>query len=125
MTATVGEAGVAVEDVAAASLRFAGGWLASLNYGYLLPTGSASPFGNDEPEPGIYGQQGWVRWNNHTSEVKSYSAARAAADSPWQRHEFVVPNPGGYGNAAHLAMITQQRAFRVAVHARAWLPVNV
>jgi len=102
MTATVGEEPLDIEDLAAVSLRFADGWLASLNYGYLLPTGTASPFGNDEPEPGIYGQRGWVRWNNQTQVVKSYSAV--TPDAPWQRHELVSPNPGGYGNAAWLAM---------------------
>lgn len=104
MTATVGEGDVGVEDVAAATLRFADGWLASLNYGYLLPTSAPSPFGNDEPEPGIYGHHGWVRWNNHTQIVTSYSASPAAADAPWQRHDLVSPSPGGYGNAAFLAM---------------------
>ncbi len=85
-------------------MRFADGWLASLNYGYTLPTGAPSPFGNDEPEPGIYGQDGWVRWNNHTQVAKSYSQHPGAADSPWRKHEFVSPSPGGYGRAAYLAM---------------------
>jgi predicted dehydrogenase len=104
MTATIGEEDLQIEDVAAVSLRFADGWLASLNYGYLLPTSAPSPFGNDEPEPGIYGQQGWVRWNNQTQVVKSYSAHPVAFDAPWQRLELVNPSPGGYGNAAYLAM---------------------
>lgn len=104
MTGTVGEADVAVEDIGAAALRFRDGWLASLNYGYLLPTAEMSPFGNDEPEPGIYGQQGWVRWNNHTQAVKSFSQHPAMADAPWQKHDLVSPNPGGYGRAAYLAM---------------------
>ncbi len=104
MTATAGEAAAPVEDIAAVSLQFGDGWLASLNYGYLLPTGTASPFGNDEPEPGIYGQQGWVRWNNQTQVVKSYSQHPKSGDAPWQRHEFVSPSPGGYGNAAWHAM---------------------
>ena len=36
LTATAGEAAVEVEDVAAVGLRFPGGWVASLNYGYLF-----------------------------------------------------------------------------------------
>jgi predicted dehydrogenase len=104
MTANAGVAPLDVEDIGTVSVRFADGWLASLNYGYTLPTGSPSPFGNDEPEPGIYGQDGWVRWNNHTQVVKSYSQHPAAASAPWQKHEFVGPSPGGYGLAANLAM---------------------
>ncbi len=104
LTATVGTAEVKVEDVGSATLRFRDGWLASLNYGYLLPTAEASPFGNDEPEPGIYGQQGWVRWNNHTQVLRSYSQHPAMVDAPWQQHDLVSPNPGGYGRAAYLAM---------------------
>jgi predicted dehydrogenase len=104
MTANAGEAPLEVEDIGTVSVRFADGWLASLNYGYTLPPAGTSPFGNDEPEPGIYGQDGWVRWNNHTQVVKSYSQHPRAADSPWRKHEFVSPSPGGYGRAAYLAM---------------------
>jgi predicted dehydrogenase len=104
MTATVGEADVRVEDIGAVTLRFRDGWLASLNYGYLLPTAAPSPFGNDEPQPGIYGQQGWVRWNNHTQVVTSFSQHPAMAEAPWQKHDLVSPNLGGYGRAAYLAM---------------------
>lgn len=104
MTANAGEAELGVEDIGTVSVRFADGWLASLNYGYTLPTGGPSPFGNDEPEPGIYGHDGWVRWNNHTQVVKSYSQHPASANAPWQRHELVSPSPGGYGLSAHLAM---------------------
>ncbi len=104
MTANAGVVPLDVEDIGTASLRFADGWLASLNYGYTLPTGAACPFGNDEPEPGIYGQDGWVRWSNHTQTVKSYSQHPKAARAPWQKHEFVSPSPGGYGLAANLAL---------------------
>lgn len=104
MTANAGVAPLEVEDVGTVSLRFADGWLASLNYGYTLPTAATSPFGNDEPESGIYGQDGWVRWSNHTQVVKSYSQHPASANAPWQKHEFVGPSPGGYGLAANLAM---------------------
>lgn len=104
MTANAGSAPLAVEDIGTVSVRFADGWLASLNYGYTLPAGGPSPFGNDEPEPGLYGQDGWVRWNNQTQVVKSYSQHPGAADAPWRKHELVSPSPGGYGRAAYLAM---------------------
>ena len=104
LTANTGEAAVNVEDVAAVGLRFPGGWLASLNYGYLLPTAEPSPFGDDAPEPAIYGQSGWVRWNSATDVARSYSTVPARAKSPWEMERFATPSPGGYGHAALLAM---------------------
>lgn len=104
LTATAGEAAVPVEDVAAVSLRFPSGWLASLNYGYLLPTREASPFGDDAPEPALYGQRGWVRWNSATDEARAHSIDPRWAASPWQRRNFRTPATEGYGHAAYLAM---------------------
>ena len=103
-TATAGEAAIAVEDVASAVLTFPSGWLASLNYGYLLPTAEPSPFGDDAPEPAIYGQRGWARWSGTGSEIRSYSQHPRRADSPWRQERFSTPSPGGYGHAALLAM---------------------
>ncbi|MGI8485591.1 MAG: Gfo/Idh/MocA family protein, partial [Thermomicrobiales bacterium] len=103
LTATAGSAQIAVEDVAAVNLHFPEGWLASLNYGYLLPTGEPSPFGNDAPEPALYGQQGWVRWNG-SDTARSYSADPRRADSPWRQDRFATPATAGYGHAAYLAM---------------------
>ncbi len=105
LAATVGEEKVGVEDVAAVTLRFASGWLASLNYGYLLPTREGSPFGDDAPEPALYGQQGWVRWNNMGDEARAHSADPRWAASPWQRRSFATPAAVGYGHAARLAML--------------------
>jgi predicted dehydrogenase len=103
-TGTVGVESVPVEDVAAAVLRFPSGWLASLNYGYLLPTREAPPFGDDDPEPALYGQQGWVRWSNGSGEARAYSADPRWADSPWRQARFTTPSAEGYGHAALLAM---------------------
>ena len=102
---TVGEEAVAVEDVASAVLRFPSGWLASLNYGYLLPTREAAPFGDDSPEPALYGQQGWVRWNSGTDEARAFSNDPRWAASPWQHRRFKTPAAEGYGHAARLAML--------------------
>jgi len=104
VTATAGEAQIEVEDVAAVALSFAHGWTASLNYAYLLPTAEASPFGNDEPEPALYGQQGWVRWNQARDEARAYSDDPRWAVSPWQLERFRQQPRGGYGAAAYLAM---------------------
>lgn len=104
LTATAGEARVGVEDVAAVSLRFSSGWVASLNYGYLLPTREASPFSDDAPEPALYGQRGWVRWNSATDEARAHSADPRWAASPWQHRRFRTPAAEGYGHAAYLAM---------------------
>lgn len=104
LTATTGEAAVDVEDVAAVGLRFPDGWLASLNYGYLLPTAEPSPFGDDAPEPAIYGRHGWVRWNSATDVARSFSTATSRSTSPWEMRRFSTPSPGGYGHAALLAM---------------------
>lgn len=104
-TGTVGEARVAVEDVASAVLRFPSGWLASLNYGYLLPTREASPFGDDAPDLALYGQRGWVRWNSGIDEARAYSSDPRWAVSPWQHRRFHTPAGEGYGHAAHLAML--------------------
>lgn len=101
---TVGEAAVAVEDITTAGLRFASGWVASLNYGYLLPTAEPSPFGDDAPEPALYGQKGWVRWSGGGDQARSYSTDPRRADSPWRLERFAMPQPGGYGHAALLAM---------------------
>ena len=103
-TATAGEAAIGVEDTASVVLTFPSGWLASLNYGYLLPTAEPSPFGDDAPEPAIYGQRGWARWNGAGDEVRSYSQDPRRADSPWRQERFATPKPGGYGHAALLAM---------------------
>jgi predicted dehydrogenase len=104
-TGMVGEEQVEAEDVAAAVLRFPSGWLASLNYGYLLPTSAASPFVDDAPEPALYGQQGWVRWNSATDEARAFSNDRRWAASPWQHRRFKTPAGEGYGHAARLAML--------------------
>jgi predicted dehydrogenase len=103
MTATAGEANVAVEDVAAATLRFPSGWVASLNYGYLQPTKEPSPFGDDGLDFGLYGQQGWVRWNWST-EARSYSADPRRAATPWMRAQFATPPTTGYGHSGYLVM---------------------
>ncbi len=104
-TGTLGEAQIAVEDVASAVLRFPSGWIASLNYGYLIPTKQESPFTNDEPEPGLYGHQGWVRWNNASNKTKAFSIDPRWNASPWQAHCYSDPIGVGYGHAAHLAML--------------------
>ncbi len=103
-TGTTGEAKVGVEDVAAVALRFPSGWVASLNYGYLLPTKEASPFGEDGLDFGLYGQQGWVRWNWAT-EARSYSADPRRASMPWERAQFATPPAEGYGHSGRLVML--------------------
>jgi predicted dehydrogenase len=104
VTARVGEITTPVEDIASVALRFASGWVASLNYAYLLPTKEPSPFANDEPEPALYGQQGWVRWNQARDEAKAYSTDARWQASPWRYERFRQPATGGYGAAAYLAM---------------------
>jgi predicted dehydrogenase len=104
LTATAGEAPVGVEDIASVSVRFEEGFLASLNYGYLQPTKTANPFGDDSPEPAIYGQQGWVRWNTGADVARAYSNDPRWIDSPWQLRQFSSPHEEGYGYAARLAM---------------------
>ena len=104
MTAVSGEADISVEDVAAVTIQMAGGWIASLNYGYLLPTREPSPWGDDAPEPAVYGQQGWVRWNSGTDTVRAQSQDSRFRASPWQLTRYATPQPGGYGDAALQAM---------------------
>ena len=104
MTGTTGEAKIVVEDAAAATLRFPSGWVASLNYGYLQPTREASPFGDDGLDFGIYGQQGWVRWNWST-EARSYSNDPRRAAIPWVRAQFATPPAEGYGHSGRLVML--------------------
>ncbi len=104
-TGTVGQEAVEVEDVASAVLRFPSGWLASLNYGYLLPSREGSPFVDDSPEPALYGQNGWVRWNSGTDEARAFSNDARWAASPWQHRRFKTPAAVGYGHAARLAML--------------------
>lgn len=104
-TGTVGVEQIEVEDVASAVLRFPSGWLASLNYAYLLPTRESSPFVDDSPEPALYGQNGWVRWNSGTDEARAFSNDPRWAASPWQHRRFNTPAAEGYGHAARLAML--------------------
>ncbi|CAN5587481.1 hypothetical protein BH09CHL1_BH09CHL1_09390 [soil metagenome] len=104
VTAQVGEAKTKVEDIASVALRFASGWVASLNYAYLLPTKEPNPFANDEPEPALYGQNGWVRWNQARDEAKAYSLDPRWSESPWRFERFRQQSIGGYGAAAFLAM---------------------
>lgn len=103
-TATTGVEELAIEDVATVGLTFSDGWVASLNYGYLLPTAQGSPFEDDAPESGIYGQQGWARWNTAADVVRAYSQDPRWQDSPWRRNAFATPATEGYGHAAYLAM---------------------
>lgn len=104
VTAQNGVANLAVEDMAAVTLSFADGGVASLAYGYLLPTGEASPFGDDQPESAIHGQHGWVRWSSSKNDARAYSADPRWNESPWQRRTFANPSTGGYGHAAWCAM---------------------
>lgn len=104
VTAQAGEAKTEIEDIASVALRFATGWVASLNYAYLLPTKEPNPFGIDEPEPALYGQHGWVRWNQVRDEAKAYSGDPRWQASPWKYERFRQPAIGGYGAAAYLAM---------------------
>lgn len=104
VTARNGVAEIPVEDVAAVTLGFPGGGVASLSYGYLLPTGEASPFGDDQPESAIHGQSGWVRWSSSKNDARAYSADPRWGESPWQQRTWANPSTGGYGHAALLAM---------------------
>lgn len=104
VTAQNGTARIPVEDLAAVTLTFASGGVASLSYGYLLPTGEASPFGDDQPESAIHGQRGWVRWSSSKNDARAYSADPRWEESPWQRRTFANPATGGYGHAAWSAM---------------------
>lgn len=103
MTGTTGEATVDVEDIAAVTLRFPSGWVASLNYGYLQPTKQPSPFGDDGLDFGLYGQQGWVRWN-WSAEARSFSTDPRRAATPWVRTQFATPPSEGYGHSGRLVM---------------------
>jgi predicted dehydrogenase len=104
VTTQNGEAKLAVEDLAVVMLTFANGAVASLAYGYLLPTREASPFGDDQPESAIHGQQGWVRWSSSANDARAYSVDPRWRESPWQRQAFANPATGGYGHAAWCAM---------------------
>lgn len=103
-TATTGVEPLPIEDVATVGLTFSDGWIASLNYGYLLPTAESSPFEDDAPESGIYGQKGWARWNTVANLARAYSLDERWRDSPWRRTAFSTPAIKGYGHAAYLAM---------------------
>ena len=102
--ANTGEARLAVEDVAVVALTFPDGWVASLNYGYLLPTATPAPWGDDGPEPALYGQHGWVRWSTIGDVARSWSSHPRRSATPWHLERFDLPSAPGYGHAALLAM---------------------
>ncbi|HWK81270.1 MAG TPA: Gfo/Idh/MocA family oxidoreductase [Thermomicrobiales bacterium] len=104
VTAQNGETETPVEDVAAVTLTFPDGSVASLAYGYLLPTGESSPFGDDAPESAIHGHRGWVRWSSSANDARAFSTDPRWRESPWQRRAFANPATGGYGHAAWCAM---------------------
>ncbi|MGB3328880.1 MAG: Gfo/Idh/MocA family oxidoreductase [Thermomicrobiales bacterium] len=104
VTAQNGALATPVEDLATVTLSFADGAVASLAYGYLLPTFTPSPFGDDAPESALHGQQGWVRWSSSTNDARGWSGDPRWQESPWQRRTFANPATGGYGHAAWCAM---------------------
>ncbi|MGC4190991.1 MAG: Gfo/Idh/MocA family oxidoreductase [Thermomicrobiales bacterium] len=99
-----GERKIPVEDLGTVTLMFANGGVASLAYGYLLPTAEPSPFGDDNPESALHGHRGWVRWSSSANDARAFSTDPRWQESPWQRRTFANPATGGYGHAAWCAM---------------------
>src|SRR5439155_26719228 len=69
LTGTLSGEPIDVEDVAAVSLRFAGGALVSLHAGYLTPRGEAA----GDSALRLYGRQGWAAWQIGSDAVDAFS----------------------------------------------------
>jgi predicted dehydrogenase len=92
LTGTLSGEPIDVEDVAAVSLRFAGGALVSIHAGYLTPRGEA---GGDSALR-VYGKLGWAVWQIGTDAAEVFSAHPAWATGPTRRLAFGAPAAPGY-----------------------------
>ncbi|HEX6970972.1 MAG TPA: Gfo/Idh/MocA family oxidoreductase [Limnochordia bacterium] len=122
-TATVTDAGVDIEDLAHATLRFEGGCLAALQQGYLLPVPTDNPFTASSYDMflGLWGTLGWLRWDLTTAEVELYSTHPRFAAAPGRRLSFSLAEREGYGGVAGYDIV---RSFLTAARAGADAPVT-
>jgi predicted dehydrogenase len=84
-----------VEDIAAVSLRFAGGALVSIHAGYLTPRGEA---GGDSALR-LYGKLGWAVWQVGADAAEVFSAHPSWATDPKRQLAFSAPTAPGYAGA--------------------------
>ena len=81
-----------VEDIAAVSLRFAGGALVSIHAGYLTPRGEAA----GDSALRLYGKLGWAAWVVGSETVDAFSAHPTWTTGPTRRAAFSAPPAPGY-----------------------------
>ena len=81
-----------VEDVAAVSLRFAGGALVSIHAGYLTPRGEAA----GDSALRLYGRLGWAAWIVGSNTVEAFSTHASWAAGPTRRLTCDAPPAPGY-----------------------------
>lgn len=120
LTGNVGGEAITVEDIAAVSLRFANGALASLHAGYVLPTGYETFFG-------IRGSLGWITWDPMTPVLRTHTDAPGIGDAPDRSTTYTKrPAPGYAGTTGRnlildwLAAIRDDRPPRVGPAEALW-----
>jgi predicted dehydrogenase len=84
-----------VEDVAAVSLRFAGGALVSIHAGYLTPRGEAA----GDSALRLYGQLGWAAWVVGSDAVEAFSDHPDWPPGSTRRVAFRSPSAPGYAGS--------------------------
>jgi predicted dehydrogenase len=120
LTGNVGGEAIDVEDVAAVSLRFENGALASLHAGYVLPSGYETYFG-------IRGSQGWIAWDPMTPTLRVHSDAPGIGDAPDRAITYTKREAKGYAGTTGrnmvldwLSAIRDDRAPRVGPDEALW-----
>lgn len=95
LTGNVGGETVDVEDLAAMSMRFAGGALVSVHSGYLTPRGEAA----GDSALRIYGKLGWAAWTVGSDRIDAFSVHPSWGTAPTRHLEVKsAPAPGYSGS---------------------------
>ncbi len=106
MVDTLSGEAIDVEDVAALSLRFADGFIGSLQAGYQLALSRSGYMGpNYETYMSIRGTEGRVVWEPAGGEVKLLAESTQWTDSPSREVSFSLPTVDAYGGAYGLSFL--------------------
>lgn len=85
--------GIDVEDTAAITLRFENSMIGSVQCGYVL---DGTP---DQVAIRIYGDRGWVNWQNDAPEFIVHSSDERWRTAPIRTFRFELDTFAGYGGA--------------------------
>ncbi|HET7559520.1 MAG TPA: Gfo/Idh/MocA family oxidoreductase, partial [Limnochordia bacterium] len=105
ITGNVGNPPVEVEEIAALSLRFAGGAIGTLHAAYVLPEGY-------ETYLGVRGELGWIRWDPTGNVIEAKSQHPSWRDEPRRTLRPEKMQFPGYGTDGRSALLTWLAAIR-------------